>query len=46
MTSSKHWDVLMDEFDEQYTIIAPDLRGFGQSVITIELNISKILAMI
>lgn len=31
MTSSKHWDLLMEQFDEQYTIIAPDLRGFGYS---------------
>ncbi|TSI09086.1 alpha/beta fold hydrolase [Lysinibacillus sp. BW-2-10] len=31
MTSSKHWDVLMEVFDERFTIIAPDLRGFGQS---------------
>lgn len=31
MTSSKHWDVLMEVFDEEYTIIAPDLRGFGES---------------
>lgn len=31
MTSSKHWDVLMENFDEQYTVIAPDLRGFGHS---------------
>ena len=31
MTSSKHWDVLMEALDKEYTIIAPDLRGFGQS---------------
>lgn len=31
MTSSKHWDVLMEHFDSRYTIIAPDLRGFGGS---------------
>ena len=31
MTSSKHWDILMDTFNEDYTIIAPDLRGFGGS---------------
>lgn len=31
MTSSKHWDVLMERFDKNYTIIAPDLRGFGGS---------------
>ncbi len=31
MTSSKHWDVLMETISDQYTIIAPDLRGFGGS---------------
>ncbi|HWI48736.1 MAG TPA: alpha/beta hydrolase [Rummeliibacillus sp.] len=31
MTSSKHWDVLIDALDERFTILAPDLRGFGQS---------------
>ncbi len=31
MTSSKHWDVLIENFDPRYTIIAPDLRGFGAS---------------
>ncbi|MGG0657471.1 intracellular short-chain-length polyhydroxyalkanoate depolymerase [Rummeliibacillus pycnus] len=31
MTSSKHWDVLMDALDDRFTILAPDLRGFGQS---------------
>lgn len=31
MTSSKHWDVLMEQLDERFTIFAPDLRGFGQS---------------
>ena len=31
MTSSKHWDYLMDSLDETYHIIAPDLRGFGGS---------------
>lgn len=31
MTSSKHWDVLMEILSEEFTIIAPDLRGFGQS---------------
>lgn len=31
MTSSKHWDVLMDSMDPKYTIYAPDLRGFGES---------------
>lgn len=31
MTSSKHWDVFMETFDLDYTIYAPDLRGFGIS---------------
>ncbi|MFC7685076.1 alpha/beta fold hydrolase [Ureibacillus sp. GCM10028918] len=31
MTSSKHWDVLMESLSPEYTIIAPDLRGFGNS---------------
>lgn len=31
MTSSKHWDLLMDALPERYTIYAPDLRGFGES---------------
>lgn len=31
MTSSKHWDVLMEELDGRFTILSPDLRGFGQS---------------
>lgn len=31
MTSSKHWDVLMEALDPRYTIYAIDLRGFGGS---------------
>ncbi|SEI80524.1 Pimeloyl-ACP methyl ester carboxylesterase [Bhargavaea ginsengi] len=31
MTSSKHWDILIDALDPMYTVIAPDLRGFGES---------------
>ncbi|WP_144509817.1 alpha/beta fold hydrolase [Bacillus sp. FJAT-22090] len=31
MTSSKHWDVLIDKLDSVYTIYAIDLRGFGES---------------
>lgn len=34
MTSSKHWDVLMDTLDPKYTIYALDLRGFGESSYT------------
>ena len=31
MTSSKHWDVLMDTLDDDFRVIAVDLRGFGES---------------
>ena len=31
MTSSKHWDLLMEELDNRYKVIAVDLRGFGHS---------------
>ncbi|RSD29322.1 alpha/beta fold hydrolase [Mesobacillus subterraneus] len=31
MTSSKHWDLLMDEMDPEYKVFAVDLRGFGGS---------------
>lgn len=31
MTSSKHWDVLMDALNPKYTVYALDLRGFGES---------------
>ncbi|WCK54357.1 alpha/beta hydrolase [Aneurinibacillus sp. Ricciae_BoGa-3] len=31
MTSSVHWDLLMENLDEAYTIYAVDLRGFGES---------------
>jgi pimeloyl-ACP methyl ester carboxylesterase len=31
MTSSKHWDVLLEAFDPFYTLYALDLRGFGIS---------------
>lgn len=34
MTSSKHWDVLMDSLDSKYTVYALDLRGFGESSYT------------
>jgi pimeloyl-ACP methyl ester carboxylesterase len=34
MTSSKHWDVLMDALDSKYTVYALDLRGFGESSYT------------
>ncbi|MDW0116967.1 alpha/beta hydrolase [Sporosarcina thermotolerans] len=31
MTSSKHWDVLIDKMDSKYKIYALDMRGFGES---------------
>lgn len=31
MTSSKHWDLVIDNMDPIFKIIAVDLRGFGQS---------------
>lgn len=31
MTSSKHWDMLMEKIPKNYKIIAIDLRGFGIS---------------
>lgn len=31
MTSSKHWEILMVNFDDRYKIYGIDLRGFGMS---------------
>lgn len=31
MTSSKHWDLLIDKMDSQFKIFAIDMRGFGES---------------
>ncbi|WP_342543694.1 alpha/beta hydrolase [Paenisporosarcina sp. FSL H8-0542] len=31
MTSSQHWDVLIDALDPRYKLYALDLRGFGES---------------
>jgi len=31
MTSSKHWDILIESMPDEFTIYAPDLRGFGIS---------------
>lgn len=31
MTSSKHWDLLLEAMDERFTIYAVDMRGFGES---------------
>lgn len=38
-SSSKHWDLLMDNLpSDQYTIYAPDLRGFGESTYNEKIN--------
>ena len=31
MTSSKHWDLVLENMDERYKIYAVDMRGFGES---------------
>jgi len=31
MTSSKHWDILMENLPDYYHLLAPDMRGFGES---------------
>ncbi|MFD3449814.1 alpha/beta fold hydrolase [Microbacteriaceae bacterium 4G12] len=31
MTSSKHWDVVMEQLQDRYKVYAIDLRGFGSS---------------
>jgi pimeloyl-ACP methyl ester carboxylesterase len=31
MTSSKHWDIVLDNMNESYKIYAVDMRGFGES---------------
>jgi pimeloyl-ACP methyl ester carboxylesterase len=31
MTSSKHWDLVMEKMDPEYKLYALDLRGFGSS---------------
>ncbi|QST00279.1 alpha/beta hydrolase [Pontibacillus sp. ALD_SL1] len=31
MTSSKHWDLVLEKIDEKYKVYALDLRGFGTS---------------
>ena len=38
MTSSKHWDLLIETLPEEYKIYAPDLRGFGSSSYNNEIN--------
>ena len=31
MTSSKHWDVVLEAMADRYKLYAPDMRGFGES---------------
>ncbi|KPL61477.1 intracellular short-chain-length polyhydroxyalkanoate depolymerase [Rossellomorea vietnamensis] len=31
MTSSKHWDIVLENMDERYKMYAVDMRGFGES---------------
>ena len=31
MSSSKHWDILVEKLKDKYKIIAVDMRGFGES---------------
>lgn len=31
MTSSKHWDLVLENMDQRFKLFAIDLRGFGQS---------------
>lgn len=31
MSSSKHWDVVLDAMDDRYKLYAMDMRGFGES---------------
>lgn len=38
MTSSKHWDLLMESLPGKYKVYAPDLRGFGASSYKNEIN--------
>jgi len=38
MTSSKHWDILIDSLPEKFTVYAPDLRGFGISSYNKKIN--------
>ena len=31
MTSSKHWDLVLENMDPRYKLFAVDMRGFGRS---------------
>jgi pimeloyl-ACP methyl ester carboxylesterase len=41
MTSSKHWDILIDELPKRYKVYAVDLRGFGMSTYNNSINSLK-----
>ncbi len=41
MTSSKHWDVLMEELQDSYKMYAIDMRGFGFSTYNQPVNSLK-----
>jgi 2-hydroxy-6-oxonona-2,4-dienedioate hydrolase len=38
MSSSKHWDLLMEQLEESYKIYAVDMRGFGVSTYNNQVN--------
>jgi pimeloyl-ACP methyl ester carboxylesterase len=41
MTSSKHWDLLIEALPKEFKVFAVDLRGFGQSSYHKEINSIK-----
>jgi len=41
MTSSKHWEILMEELKDEYCVYAIDLRGFGLSSYNEKINSLK-----
>jgi pimeloyl-ACP methyl ester carboxylesterase len=45
MTSSKHWDVVFENMDAEYKLIAIDLRGFGASSYNTPINSLKDFAI-
>ena len=45
MTSSKHWDLVIEHLDPSYKVYGIDMRGFGNRPITIQLHRLKILQM-
>ena len=45
MTSSKHWEILMEEIKDDYKVYAVDMRGFGQSTYNNEISSLNDLAL-